>query len=367
MRILFTAVPAVGHVLALFPLADAARAAGHEVAFLTGPSMESWFGSRTFFTAGPDFLTIWLENRRRVDADPAQVGPAMIEFFAGTRPDLVFDESLAHARAFAPDLIVADAADFVAVLLAAHLGVAWAAHSVGGPPVASLDAALQGRLQDQFSARGLTPTRRVALLDVFPDVLRTHEDGAPAADRLPLRPDPPDVRWGQGPPPALPLRVAGRPRVLVTLVTTGDDPAIGTKLALAAASAGAQVLVTAAPADVPTHPHVHALGLTPLPTLLPDTDVVIGSAGSGTLLTTLGAGVPMVLFPVVAEQPVTAARAARQGCAVVIDEPTAAGNALRQVSEEPSFRAAAEEVACAVRALPPPAEAVDALLERAAG
>ena len=46
MRILFSATPAAGHVLPLVPLASAAGDAGHDVAFLTGPDMAGYLGSR---------------------------------------------------------------------------------------------------------------------------------------------------------------------------------------------------------------------------------------------------------------------------------------------------------------------------------
>ena len=39
MRVLLTAYPLHGHVNAMLPLARAARVAGHEVAFATGPDM----------------------------------------------------------------------------------------------------------------------------------------------------------------------------------------------------------------------------------------------------------------------------------------------------------------------------------------
>jgi UDP:flavonoid glycosyltransferase YjiC (YdhE family) len=53
MRILFSATPAAGHVLPLVPLANAAGDAGHDVAFLTGPDMAGYLGSRTLVPAGP--------------------------------------------------------------------------------------------------------------------------------------------------------------------------------------------------------------------------------------------------------------------------------------------------------------------------
>jgi UDP:flavonoid glycosyltransferase YjiC (YdhE family) len=56
---------------------------------------------------------------------------------------------------------------------------------------------------------------------------------------------------------------------------------------------------------------VHEIGFVPLARLLPEVDAVIGAGGSGTVQATLAAGLPMVLRPVLADQPWTAQRVAR--------------------------------------------------------
>src|SRR5271165_1104684 len=91
MRILFFATPALGHLLPLLPLVRAARDRGHDSA-----------------VCGADPTT---------DPRPEVVA----EFFAGTRVDLTFEQALAAAKAWQPDLIVFECCDFVGPLVTAVL------------------------------------------------------------------------------------------------------------------------------------------------------------------------------------------------------------------------------------------------------
>src|SRR5690349_5641010 len=115
MRILFSATPAYGHLLPLLPLERAARRAGHTTAFLTHPSLASLVEPAPVVAAGATLEATLAEFQRRTgkdattDMSPATAG----EFFGGTRVDLGADEALAAARTFAPDLVVAETADFL--------------------------------------------------------------------------------------------------------------------------------------------------------------------------------------------------------------------------------------------------------------
>ncbi|MCR6488780.1 glycosyltransferase [Amycolatopsis sp. OK19-0408] len=360
MRILFGANPATGHVLPLLPLADAAAEAGHDVAFLTASSMTPHLGGRRLLAAGPPLPEVITENLRRVGS-ARTLGPGAAELLAGTRVDLTWDEALAEAARHEPDLLVGEELDVVIPLLAAHLDVPWAEHAVCAPMPPEFTEPFRARADGQHASRALKPRDRLAVLDPFPDSLRRPADTAVPPDRIPIRPD---GTAGQSTGHPVPPRPEGMPRALVTMGTSVNDPALVSAIAESVAKAGFDVLVTAAPDRVRTGPRVHAIGFTPLRTLLPEVDVVIGAAGTGTLLATLAAGVPTVLYPVLADQPSNAARAEERGAARTIADATWAGAAARRVFEKPSFGRAAREVAAEIAAMNSPAQALTALLAR---
>ena len=178
MQVLFTGVGTFGHVL---PLARAFRRQGHAVAIMVPQSMAPAFAAEDaeMLAAGADIPSILAELMRRTGVDPMtgmtpEVGT---EFFAGTRVDLSADESLAAARAWQPDLIVHDAYDLVAPLVAAALEVPAALFMVG-PAGSDADGrcgyspefvrAAEAALAERYAARGLAPRPARWVLDVSP-------------------------------------------------------------------------------------------------------------------------------------------------------------------------------------------------------
>ena len=101
--------------------------------------------------------------------------------------------------------------------------------------------------------------------------------------------------------------------------------------------------------------------------LFPHCAAVVSHGGSGTVVDALAAGLPQVVLPMGADQPLNAARVEALGAGIVLDVPRSTpaeiGAAVRTVLEEPAYRAAAERVRDEARALPGPDHAV-ALLER---
>jgi hypothetical protein len=109
----------------MLPLAEAARATGHRTAVVTNAETAPLIGELTLLPAGPTPAALTEESTDRCGGvGPDQPGPAAVEFFVGTRIDLTFDEALEQARSFGPDLIVAEAIDYVGpMVVAAALGV----------------------------------------------------------------------------------------------------------------------------------------------------------------------------------------------------------------------------------------------------
>ena len=116
------------------------------------------------------------------------------------------------------------------------------------------------------------------------------------------------------------------------------------------------------PPNVRIETHVAHAGL------FPHCAAVVSHGGSGTVVDALAAGLPQVVLPMGADQPLNAARVEALGSGVVLDvlratPATEIRAAVRTVLEEPSYRAAAERVREETRALPGADHAV-ALLER---
>jgi UDP:flavonoid glycosyltransferase YjiC (YdhE family) len=358
MRVLFSSVPATGHVAPLLALAAAARGAGHEVALVTAAEMASLAAPVPLLPAGPSGERMIEEANSRTGGDVAQPGPAAIEFFAGVRVERSFDQALEQARTFGPDLLVCESIDAVGPMLAAALDVPWVEHTIAGPLPAELAGALRERAGAEYRTRSLVPRPRTALLDIYPELLLGAAERSRVADRIPMQPG---AHRGDGAPVDLPVPRPGRPTVLVTLGTSVQDPATLSALVSSVAAEDVTVLVTARPEDLRLDlaaTGVQAIGFVPLADLLPLCDVVLGSAGTGTMLAALAAGKPQVLRPFLADQPWNAARAARVGAALVIEDPATAGAAVRRVLDDPRHREAAQAVAALIEQVSSPGQAL---------
>jgi UDP:flavonoid glycosyltransferase YjiC (YdhE family) len=391
MRILFSGTPAYGHLLPMLPLAMAAQRAGHETALVTHDSMAEAVAPLRVLAAGPSLEASFAEVLRRTGEDPRKATrpttPA--ELFAGVRLDIGGDAVIERARAFAPDLIVAETPDYSGRLAAAALGVPWVAHGHGAPLDRRHTEVFDAVAAPRFARRGLTFTERRAFLDPWPD--RLHPAGwTPPADRVAIRPEPyagQDARWsasrstsgpasgsasGQGPTPMsasaarFPGR-EGRPRVAVTLGTIVNDPGVLADVLRSLASADVNVIVAVHPSVDPNSLRidrrwVHVTGFVPMRRLLTDTALLVAAAGAGTVLAALSAGVPMVLLPLGLDKPFNAERAAAVGAAEVVSAPAEIAPAVRKVLSHPTYTAHATALAHDIASMNSPDAVVRLLL-----
>jgi UDP:flavonoid glycosyltransferase YjiC (YdhE family) len=370
MRILFSGTPAYGHLLPQLPLERAARRAGHTTAFLTHPSLASVVAPAPVLPAGATLEATLMEFQRRTgkdattDMSPATAG----EFFGGTRVDLGADEALAAARAFAPDLVIAETADFLGPLVASELGVEWASHGVGIALEAPLAEAMRSTAVARAAARGTTLTRPFASVDPWPACLQ-RDDWKPSADRVTIRPEAHESeaapRWRR---PSFPGR-EHLPRVLVTLGTVIDDSEALVRIVASLAGEDVNVVVALPPsAEGETLPvageGVHVTGFVPMGLLLQGVDAVVSSGGAGTVLSVLGAGVPMVIWPLGLDKPLNAERTAALGAAEVIGAADEAGAAVTRVLGQPSYRTAAQDAAAHIAAMTPAEDVLTLLTGR---
>ena len=389
MRVLFSAVPQHGHLLPLLPLAHAARAAGHETAVVTSAMMAEAVAPLPVLLAGPDLPEMSVEHGRReqersggaVDPRSDEVG---IRFLLGTRADLTVDEAVRAARDFGPDLVVADPLDVVGPVVAGVLGVPWAVHAfgptstqmAGTAPSVPLQRLLDDAVDRELARRGAAGSERIAYLDPCPELLQP-AGWAPLPDRIVVRPRPYAHGGGSRGAPATTDR-AGRPLVAVTLGTattamTGDTTLLGAVATSVTSTAApdVDVVATLGPIDVSLGPdfprdRVRTVGFVPLDDLLDGVDAVVSVGGIGTVLATLSRGIPLVLLPVLWDQPFNARQAAATGAAVVVGSAQETGAAVAEVLGDPRYRTAAAAVAAQIAAMDPPEHAIDVLVDRVA-
>jgi UDP:flavonoid glycosyltransferase YjiC (YdhE family) len=352
MRALFTFVGGRGHFEPLAPIARAAVAAGHDVAFASGGLIEAVEAAGfEGFTVAPlrpppprrPLQAADMERERRLlrevmfDRAARERIPAVIELCGAWRPDV----------------LVCDEADLGSRVAAERLGLPYAV------------------VLENASGALMTP----ALIGEALDALRAGHGAAPGAP-LVLSPFPPSLRDRAYPLPA--GAVAFRPEaappgapegaLLFTLGTVFNVEAgdLFVRVLAGLRDVGRGVIATVGteldPAELgPQPPHVHVTTYVPLAQALPRCAAVVSHGGSGSLLATLAHGLPSVLLPMGADQPGNAARAAELGVARVLDvfaRPEAVRAAASEVLGDPSYRAAAERVRSEIAALAGPDHAV---------
>ncbi len=367
---LFTFAGGGGHAEPLVPLAAAAQAAGHTVAFAGRPAVVEELATRGFATFADAASAI---------APPADIQPLAAVDLARERLAVRdgFAGRVARARArsvatlcaeWRPDVVVCDDLDFGALTAAAALGVPHATVEVSAPGFVGADLVAPA-VDELRAAYGLAPDpsldepARHLLLSPFPP---TYRAAALPATGSPLRP---------GAAPARPARrrPGARPTVLVTLGTvfpleSGD---LYPRLLAALRALPVDAVVTVGreldPARFgPQPPGIAVERHVPLAAVLPRCDAVVSHGGSGTVLATLAHGLPSVILPLGADQPLHATRCAALGAATVLDASAAAAPeiaaAVLDVLREPSYRAAASALRDELAAMPAPEDVLPLLV-----
>lgn len=384
MRILFSGVPQYGHLLPLLPLATAARAAGHDVALVTSATLAEAVAPLLVLAAGPDMTQMGAEHLRREQGEATDAGADDVgrRFLFGTRVDLTADAAICAARDFEPDLLVAEPLDAVGPVVAAALGIPWAVHAfgptstemVGMAPSVALQEVMEDAVGRELVRRGLVAADRIAYLDPCPELLQP-AGWTPVPERIVVRPQAysgTDSRRSASVPVDRQERVSVAVTLgTVTVATIGDPGLLDAVLRSISSTAAldVDVVATLGPAggsvgaDV-ARDRLRVVDFVPLGDLLEGVDVVVSVAGIGTVLAALCRGIPLVLMPVLWDQPFNARQAAATGAAVVVGSPQDVGAAVADVLGNPRFRAAAQAVAVQIATMDPPERAVDVLADR---
>ena len=396
MRALFTVQPSVGHLHPLVPVARALSEAGHDVAVCSSASFRpevKAFGL-THLDAGLDWL---MSDQSSWGAFPPlpPPGPEFAKFAVTTLADIttgrMVPDLMAIAREWRPNLIVRKGMEYGGCLAAERLGLPHA--SVAGNAYAALDSPdvhyFPGNRR--MVAEPMARHREELGLPPDPETLmpfrHLHLCFTPPAWDGASAPRPPNIRFLRHTStvsagarlPDWVERLPDRPTVLASLGTVFNKTP-GVLEAIVAALAKEPVnLIVAIGRDQepgrfgPQPDHVRLEPYVAQPLVLARCDAFVTHGGFNSVKESLGAGVPMVVVPITADQPYSAERCADLGVARSIGAddrtPGTIRDAVRRVLGEPSYRAKARAFRAEMMALPGPdkmVELLEALPSRAA-
>ncbi|MDL5156439.1 nucleotide disphospho-sugar-binding domain-containing protein [Actinomycetospora termitidis] len=394
MHILFATAPGHGLTLPVIPLMWAARAAGHEVLLATTSEMAD-VGARAGLTVVDVFpeRDVWADLMATVLSPDGPGEDAPEEYHLAARdqgPFSLFTATMTRgtveaARAFRPDLVVHTSDHAAGLLTAAAVGaevlevgnrISWsmrdldwrAGHDVFGR------GEVVGVMRAKLGIGDVEPVP-VARLDVRPPSMgglaagQEHPDERDGAPWWPMR----FVPYNGGTVvPDWATRRPERARVAVTLGTVVPAMSGVSGLAVVLEALGGmdvEVVLAAGTADLSglgTLPaNVRSVGYLPLSAFLPDCAAIVHHGGSGTTATPLFYGIPQLVLPSFADNPMSAARVVERGVGLSHDpaglDVATVQDAVGTLLTDPSFRAAATEVAAEMATQPSPA----AVLERA--
>ena len=351
MRILFASTQGAGHFGPLIPYIDAARRAGHETLVVGPPTLKARGYEFTPGAAPPDEILgpLW---GRMASLPPGQGDLVVVGvIFAALNVDAMLPTLEQAMEEWKPDLVVREAAEYASAIAADRHGSPHVRVSIGVALVEEASLALAAPALDE---RKPGITGRIAespYLSYFPASVDPspfpltryrHPATEAAVEELP--------DWWPG---------DERPLVYVSFgsVSATFPPAAQ---AYSAALAGVadlpvRVLLTLGGnelelGDVP--PNVHVESWISEPDVLAEASVAVGHGGTGTTLSALAAGCPLVVVPLFGDQPFNAARIAVSGAGVAssIDQ---IGQRIRLVLDGAGYRVTARALADEMRAHPP--------------
>ena len=377
MRVLVTTPAGLGHIHPMVPLARALADRGHEVRWAlpeTAAAHVTQHSLEVIPVAGCKPFTPQdvVERFPEVAQVPQRDRPEAIfgKLFGAMATPPMLEGLEPVARAWRPDLVVADAADFAGHIIAATLGIPSVTKGFGSllPEIRSARAGEE--VAPLWAARGLEPPAYggaylTLYIDTYPPEMQ-REAGAHVPHRQLMRPISADVAAAPD-PSRLPLPTAppDAPLVYVTMGTVFNDPDPLRRAVEGAGSLPVRVLATVGPAGDPAvlgrqPDHVRVERYVPQTEVLPHCDVVVSHGGSGTVLGALTLGIPQVCLPQGADQFLNADAVAAAGAGVTIAPegatPAAISTAVEAVLNHPEHRQAAQRIATSIQQMPPPAE-----------
>jgi UDP:flavonoid glycosyltransferase YjiC (YdhE family) len=394
MRVLFTVQPSTGHLHPLVPVAIALREAGHEVAVCSSapfrPDVEA-FGL-THIDAGLDWLTgdhsTWTAFPTMPPPGP-EFAAFVVTVFADITTQHMVPDLVEIAADWRPDLIVRESMEYGGCLAAEALGIPHA--SVAGNAYSAVDSPdVHYFPGNRRMVAGPMARHRDRLgLPADPEVEMPFRNlhlsfTPPTWDGLGM-PRPPHTEFlrhtsAQRPGAQLPGwldELAGQPTVLASLGTVFNKTPGVLEAIIEGLRHEPVNLIVAIGADVdparfgPQPPNVRLEGYLAQPLLLSHCDCFVTHGGFNSVKESLSTGVPMVVVPITADQPYSAARCDALGVARVVGarDRTAETirSAVRDVLDEPRYRENTRQFQAEMAALPGPEHMIDLLRSLAVG
>ena len=399
-RFLFSTTNGYGHLHPLVPLARALQRAGHAVAFAVRPALRPLIEGAGFTVlpvGGADLASDseYQQIKARLQTMPVGLATELFSYprlFCGIPARVRTPELVALARAWQPDMIIREAAEYSSLIAAEHLGlphatVAFAA-ALKGMAIFEREAAAQ--LDPVRRRWGLAPDPTLAALYRYcylaysPPSFSLQAVGLPGeAEALPttthfIRPEIFD-QAGQETLPAWIGQLPPQPTVYVTLGTEANKepdlyPGVLQTIIAGLREAPINLIVTLGrdkdPADFGPQPaNVHIERYIPQSLLLPLCDLMVMHGGSNSLLAALDRGLPVVVVPLIADQFFNAHITASLRLGQVVQReqltPARMRAAVDEVLTNPLYRRTAGQLQAEMHALPGQHHAV-ALVERVA-
>ncbi len=379
MRFLFTTIPGSGHFHPLVPTARALERRGHDVAFAASPTFAPAIEAAGFeaHPAGP----AWIENL----SDPVMQKIMAGDFFVDLIRMGMVEGVIRAAKASGADAIVRGSAELGGLVAGAILSLPVATAAPAANKI--YESLIRPGVIRAAAEHGLDG-ERVTAVDF--DVLRI--DRTPPSFEMPgyeappneinVRPEPYD---GGGELPAWFDELGERPLVYVTLgtVMNGNVPLF--RLIADALADEPFDVVIALGHGIPREAlgevagNIRVAGYLPQARILERASVVVNHGGYNTVTAALGAGLPLFLLPIGADQPYNTERIITAGAALGVIQPQPDGpptaapppftppdaavicDGTRRLLEESGFREAARAIAAEIAAMPPAACAAERL------
>ncbi|MCG3755581.1 glycosyltransferase [Amycolatopsis sp. Poz14] len=391
MKILFATAPGYGLTLPLIPVVWAARAAGHEVLLATTAEIAE-VSARAGLPVADVFpgRDIWADLLANVKDGSAPDADEPEEYRLARQAQGPFGlftaamtgGTIEAGRAFGADLVVYPSDHGAGALAAVALGVP--ALEVGNRISWSARDLSWRTEHDDFLSGELVALMRekLGIGDAPPNVVARIDPRAPSMGGL--RADEEHVDERDGTPwwpmqfvpynggavlPEWALRKPERPRVAVTLGTVVPAMTGVSSLKVVLDALGGmdvEVVLAAGTADLSElgelPENVRSVGYLPLSAFLPGCSAIVHHGGSGTTAAPLFYGVPQVVLPSFADNPMSAERVVERGVGLSHD-PSAVDvetmrKLVRQVLEDDAFSTAAAEVRAEIAGQPSPSDVI---------
>ncbi len=375
MRALFVAFPSPSHFFPLVPLAWALRADGHEVMVASSPSFVERV-SHAGLPAVPagetvEIGAIWsgFGVGSAVEAgDRAQQRAERAMAMFAAVAEAMADDLIAFARRWRPDVVVYEPRAYAALVVGAALDIPVVRHLWGTDFTYSrwdIERAALDPLWTKYDIAAVDPLGRLTV-DPCPPSMQVDSVARPLLMRY--------VTYnGSGVVPGWVHDQPARPRVCVTWGTTFAATAghlSPAQLALAAVT-GLDVEVVVALSAAQRHllteaaDNVRVVESLPLHLLLPSCAAIVHQGGAGTTLTSAASGLPQLVVPTIADEPLNGRQIAAVGAGLCLPggEADVVGvrAAITALIEEPAYRQAATELRAEILRQPTPAEVAAAL------